>query len=632
MNILANIKNPQDIKKLNNEDLKILCNQLRDKIINTCAANGGHLAPSLGTVELSVALHKVYNSPNDKIIWDVGHQAYAHKLLTGRYENFHTLRQKNGITGFPKQKESIHDAFGVGHASTSISAALGMAVARDIKNEKSEVVAIIGDGALTGGEAFEGLNNAGISKRKILVILNDNQMSINHNVGAISEYLSIIRVDEKFNRAKEDASKIIKNIPKIGKTLWHSLSKVKQGVVSTLTPGAFFEALGFNYIGPIDGNDLFPLINILEKIKDNTDEPILLHIHTKKGLGYHPAENKPSKYHGIGKFNIETGSANPSNSNIKTYTEVFSETLVDLAKKDNKIVGITAAMPSGTGIDKLQKAFPERTFDVGIAEEHAVTFAAGIASNGLKPVVAIYSTFMQRGFDQLIHDVALQKLPIVFALDRAGLVGEDGPTHHGVFDIAYMRMIPNMVVMAPKDERELKNMLFSAMEYNLPTSIRYPRGMGEGVLLEEEYDFINLGKGEVINEDDGADLLLLPIGSMVHETIKASLLLKEKGVKSIIINPRFIKPLDEDLILKYIAKVKNIVTIEEGVKKGGFYGEISELLYRHKYRDISLYGIGIEDEFIEQGTHKELLDLCGLTKEKITDFITFNIYNGKKNE
>ena len=497
MNILEQIHSPAELKYLSETQLEIVATQIRELIIKTVAQNGGHLAPCLGTVELTLALHKVFSCPRDKFVWDVGHQAYAHKILTGRLEKFSTLRQKDGITGFPNRFESEYDAFGVGHASTSISAALGMAVARDLDNEDYNVIAIIGDGALTGGEAFEGLNNAGMSKRKLIVILNDNEMSISQNVGALSEYLSLIRIDEKYKRAKKDIQRILGNIPKIGGSVLKTANYVKDGVKNAIVPGGIFEALGFNYIGALNGHSLTDLINVFEKVKANIDGPVLIHVQTKKGHGYLPAENNPSKFHGIGKFDVLTGLSIASNSIVPTYTAVFSRALIDLAAKNKNITAITAAMPSGTGLQKFADVYPKRFFDVGIAEEHAVTFAGGQACIGKRPFVALYSTFAQRAYDQVIHDICLQKLPVVFCLDRAGLVGEDGPTHHGVFDIAYMRQIPNMVVMAPKDENELRQMVFSAVEYNCPCSIRYPRGNACGVPIEEDVEILPLGKGEI---------------------------------------------------------------------------------------------------------------------------------------
>lgn len=618
MNILEQIKSPADLKYLSTMQLQTLATQIRELIIKTVAQNGGHLAPCLGTVELTLALHKVFACPRDKIVWDVGHQAYTHKILTGRREKFSTLRKKNGITGFPNRFESMYDAFGVGHASTSISAALGMAVARDLNRENYNVIAVVGDGALTGGEALEGLNNAGISKRKLIVILNDNEMSIAPNVGALSEYLSLIRIDEKYRRAKKDVHKFLSSIPHIGNSVLRTANYVKDGLKNAIVPGGFFESLGFTYIGPIDGHNLNDLINILEKIKLNIDGPILLHVQTKKGKGYIPAERHPDKFHGVGKFDISTGKQIASTSIIPTYTAVFSQAIVDLAVQDRNITAITAAMPSGTGLQKFAELFPERFFDVGIAEEHAVTFAAGQASVGKKPVVAIYSTFAQRAYDQIIHDVALQNLPVVLCLDRAGLVGEDGPTHHGVFDIAYLRQIPNMVCMAPKDENELRQMVYNAIAYNCPCAIRYPRGRACGVEIQEEFTLIEKGKSELLSIGD--DVALIAIGSMVQEAIKAKDELLQEKINCSVINARFAKPLDCNLILATARKVKFIVTIEEGILAGGFGSAILELL-SDNHINIPTIRMGIEDKFIGQGTRQEILDECNLNSKSIVNVV-----------
>lgn len=627
MNILEQIKSPADLKYLSTMQLQTLATQIRELIIKTVAQNGGHLAPCLGTVELTLALHKVFACPRDKIVWDVGHQAYTHKILTGRREKFSTLRKKNGITGFPNRFESVYDAFGVGHASTSISAALGMAVARDLNRENYNVIAVIGDGALTGGEALEGLNNAGISKRRLIVILNDNEMSIAPNVGALSEYLSLIRIDEKYRRAKKDVHKFLSSIPHIGNSVLRTANYVKDGLKNAIVPGGFFESLGFTYIGPIDGHNLDDLINILEKIKLNIDGPILLHVQTKKGKGYIPAERHPDKFHGVGKFDISTGKPIASTSIIPTYTAVFSQAIVDLAVQDRNITAVTAAMPSGTGLQKFAELFPERFFDVGIAEEHAVTFAAGQASVGKKPVVAIYSTFAQRAYDQIIHDVALQNLPVVLCLDRAGLVGEDGPTHHGVFDIAYLRQIPNMVCMAPKDENELRQMVYSAIAYNCPCAIRYPRGRACGVEIQEEFTLIEKGKSELLSIGD--DVALIAIGSMVQEAIKAKDELLQEKINCSVINARFAKPLDCNLILATARKVKFIVTIEEGILAGGFGSAILELL-SDNHINIPTIRMGIKDKFIEQGTRQEILDECNLNSKSIVNVVKKFIHGSDK--
>lgn len=621
MNMLEQIKSPADLKYLTNTQLEILATQIREVIINTVSKTGGHLAPCLGTVELTLALHKVFDCPRDKFVWDVGHQAYAHKILTGRLPVFSTLRQKDGITGFPNRSESEYDAFGVGHASTSISAALGIAVARDLNKDDYNVIAVIGDGALTGGEAWEGLNNAGISKRKLIVILNDNEMSISPNVGGLSEYLSLFRINAKYQRAKKDVHKILSNIPKFGESMLKTASYVKDSVRNALVPGSLFEALGFSYIGPVNGHNLDDLTSILQQVKMNMNEPVLIHVQTKKGKGYPPAEQEPSKFHGIGKFNILTGKPITSNSIVPTYTAVFSQTLIDLAGKDKDITAITAAMPSGTGLQNFAKVYPDRCFDVGIAEEHAVTFAAGQASIGKKPVAAIYSTFSQRAYDQIIHDVALQNLPVIFCLDRAGLVGEDGPTHHGVFDMAYMRQIPNMVVMAPKDENELRQMMYSAFMYKQPCSIRYPRGCGLGVEIKQEFTQIPKGKGEILVQDEASDIAILAIGSMVEEALKAQTKLREQNIHCNVINVRFIKPLDSELILATAKKAKCIVTIEEGILAGGFGSAVLELLADNKIYNVPVIRLGIPDKFVEQGTRKQLLAECKLDAQGIAETI-----------
>ena len=621
MNILEQLNSPADLKYLSDSQLELIATQIREVIIKTVAKNGGHLAPCLGTVELTLALHKVFSCPTDKFVWDVGHQAYAHKILTGRLERFATLRQKDGITGFPNRFESEYDAFGVGHASTSISAALGMAVARDLNGEDYNVVAVIGDGALTGGEAFEGLNNAGISKRKLIVILNDNEMSIAPNVGALSEYLSLLRIDEKYKRAKKDIHRLLSSIPKFGESVLKTANYVKDGVRNAIVPGSIFEALGFSYIGPVDGHNLPDLINILEKVKLNMNGPVLIHVQTKKGHGYLPAENEPAKFHGIGKFDVLTGKPLPSNSIVPSYTNVFSQALIDLAAKNKDVTAITAAMPSGTGLQKFAQIFPDRCFDVGIAEEHAVTFAGGQATQGKRPMVAIYSTFAQRAYDQIIHDICLQNLPVVFCLDRAGLVGEDGPTHHGVFDMAYMRQVPNMVAMAPKDENELRQMVFSSVEYNCPCSIRYPRGNACGVPIQENVELLQLGKGEILQDCPESKVAIIAVGSMVKKAIEAGKVLASKHIACTVINARFIKPLDTELFLSIAKKVKYIVTVEEGVLAGGFGSSILELLNDKKIYNVPVLRMGINDNFVEQGTRAELLSECKLTSADIVALV-----------
>ncbi len=617
--ILEHIDNPQQVKTLTNEQLETLAAELRSCIVNTVASNGGHLAPSLGAVELTLALYSVFNADEDKIIWDVGHQAYAHKLLTGRRERFSTLRKKDGITGFPKRSESPYDAFGVGHASTSISAAVGMAIARDMDGKKHQVVAVIGDGALTGGEAFEALNHAGDLGKKLIVVLNDNAMSIDKNVGAMSEYLSRIRVAPEYTKAKEEVKELIKSIPRIGGTVFQAASHIKDGMRSALVPGSMFEELGFHYIGPIDGHNI-PLLKEILAQAANYPGPVLVHVNTKKGKGYLPAEINPGKYHGIGAFDVVSGTPVTSAGQPPTYTSIFGRAITELGYKDEDIVAITAAMPSGTGLNEFRAAFPDRFIDVGIAEEHAVTMAAGIAAAGKKPVVALYSTFAQRAYDQLMHDVCLQSLHVTLCLDRAGLVGADGPTHHGVFDFSYLRHMPGMVVMAPKDELELRNMVYTAVNHDGPVAVRYPRGAGTGVALLDEdgqeipMQSMEIGKGEILKS--GGKIALLAIGSMVSNALKAAEILSDQGMDVTIVNMRFVKPLDENLLNDLADRMDGFVTVEENALLGGFGSAVTEFFTDKRIKK-TLLRLGIPDHFIEQGTIKELWDICGLTPEKI---------------
>ena len=633
MQILPQLKSPDDIHKLDVQQLATLARELRTFLVETVAKTGGHLAPSLGTVELTLALYRVFHFPDDKLVWDVGHQAYTHKILTGRRDSFPTLRQKGGITGFPNRFESPYDAFGVGHASTSISAALGMAVARDLDGGKSHVIAVLGDGALTGGEAFEGLNNAGDLGKNLIVILNDNGRSIDKNVGAMSEYLSALRIAPQYNRAKKDVEHLLKSIPHIGGKVYKTASAIKDGVKTALVPGAPFDELGFRYIGPIDGHNLDVLIDVFTQVKQ-LDGPILVHVHTKKGKGYLPAEKAPGKFHGIGKFDAATGEC-PKKTGAPTYTNVFSDALIELARTDKDIVAITAAMPSGTGLKAFGEAYPDRFFDVGIAEEHAVTFAAGLAAAGKKPVVALYSTFAQRAYDQILHDVCLQNLHVTLALDRAGLVGEDGPTHHGVFDYSYLRHLPNMTVMAPKDEAELRDMMATALAMNGPVAVRYPRGTALGVPLRASFQPIPRGKADVLRDSAEArevagcsrearasakaeEVALLAVGSMVQPALDAADLLAQAGVPARVVNMRFIKPLDTGL-LKALAEDPQVcafATLEENVLAGGFGSAVIEFLTDHDLQ-LPVWRFGIADRFIEQGTRQDLLELCGLTAEQI---------------
>ena len=518
MQILSRIDDPSMLKKMSIPQLNRLTGEIRELMVNVTAENGGHLASSLGAVELTLALFSVFDVQKDKIIWDVGHQAYAHKILTGRRDNFATLRQKGGVAPFPRREESPADAFGTGHASTSVSAAVGFAAARDLGQEKSNVIAVIGDGALTGGEAFEALNHAGGLKKRLIVVLNDNEISIAKNVGALSGYLNRLQLSLQYGRAKKDAVGLIKNLPYLGEKALKTAAEIKDGTKSLISLGGLFDDLGFKTIGPADGHDIALLKDIFSDVK-NMNCPVLIHVQTKKGKGYRPAQNSPELFHGIGKFNAATGTP-VKKSGAKTYTEIFGSTLVDLAEKNKDIVAITAAMPGGTGLKKFAETYPKRFFDVGIAEEHAMTFAAALAAAGKRPVIALYSTFAQRAYDQILHDVCLQNLPVVLALDRAGLVGEDGATHHGVFDLSYLRHIPGMNIMCPKDENELRNMLYTALAANVPTAIRYPRGAGLGVALDQELNAMPCGKGEVLR--DGADVALLAVGSMVAPSVEAA--------------------------------------------------------------------------------------------------------------
>ena len=613
--LLTKINKPEDIKKLSLTELEALASELRAFIVATVAKNGGHLAPSLGTVELTLALYSVFNFPHDKLIWDVGHQAYSHKILTGRRDSFASLRQKGGITGFPNRFESKYDAFGVGHASTSISAALGMAVSRDISGRKNEVIAVIGDGALTGGEAFEALNQAGDLGKKLIVILNDNEMSIDKNVGGMSEYLSRIRLNPQYSKAKRDMGTLLQSIPHFGDKALKTARIVKDSVRAALVPGSLFEELGFHYVGPIDGHNLSLLQEILQRARAMSG-PVLIHVHTTKGKGYLPAENQPEKFHGIGKFDPATGEVIKKPS-PPSYTAVFGEAIVQLADKNPNLLAITAAMPTGTGLKNFSKIYPGRFFDVGIAEEHAVTLAAGMAADGKHPVVALYSTFAQRAYDQLMHDVCLQNLPVTLCLDRAGLVGADGPTHHGAFDLSYLRHMPNMTVFVPKDEAELRDMLATAVAMDSPTAIRYPRGAGIGVTLTADFKSIPIGKAEIISENDG-EVAFLAVGPMVYKAKQAAEILAESGIMATVINMRFVKPLDKAIIETMAVSKKLLVTVEENVLAGGFGSAAAEVLADGdllKYT--SLIRMGIADTFVEQGTHDELLEICNLQPEQL---------------
>ena len=613
-NILETINSPADVKALSLDELKQLAEEIRQFLISVISKTGGHLAPNLGVVELSLALHRVFSTPEDKIVFDVGHQSYIHKIITGRREQFPTLRQYGGLSGFPKRSESEHDAFGTGHSSTSISAALGMAVARDLQGKDYNVVAVIGDGSMTGGMAFEALNNAGTLHKKMIVVLNDNEMSISKNVGAMSEYLYQLRTGETYNKIKHDIEGWLKNM-EFGTDVLKAIRRLKGSVKYLMVPTSIFEELGFTYLGPVDGHDLQGLTEVLQAAK-KIDGPVLVHVLTKKGKGYKPAEESPNKFHGTGPFEIATGKkiANP-NAPI-TYTEVFGKTLTELANEDKEIIGITAAMPDGTGMSTFAKAHPERFFDVGIAEQHAVTSAAGAAAAGMKPVAAIYSTFLQRAYDSVLHDICMQKLHVTLCLDRAGLVGDDGYTHHGVFDYAYLRSMPEMTIMAPKDENELRHMLKTAVDYDGPVSVRYPRGSGVGVEITEPMHSLPIGKAEVLRE--GKDVCLWAIGSMVQSALQVAEKLQEQGVSAGVVNMRFAKPLDKELLLAHAAQYGKIVTLEEGVLQGGVGSAVLETLNEAKIlQQCRVLTLGIPDEFVLHGDKKLLMKDLGLDVDAI---------------
>ena len=604
--LLEKCNSPHDLKKLNRSELPDLAKEIRKTIVDVVSTSGGHLASSLGAVELGIALHYVFDTPKDKILWDVGHQAYAHKLLTGRREQFPTLRQHGGLSGFTKRSESPYDAFTTGHSSTSISAGLGIACAKRLKNDSSKVVAVIGDGSLTAGLAYEGLNQTGDTHKDkdLIVILNDNEMSISHNVGALSSLLSRTFSASKLQMMRKSFGEFLKSLPRIGEKVYQLAKRSEESLKTFVTPGMLFEAFNFEYFGPIDGHNLDHLIDILKNIK-KMDEPVLLHVITKKGKGYRQAEQNPVYFHGISSFDVDTGICRKKTTNVPSYTEVFGKTMVELAKTNHKIIAVTAAMPEGTGLVPFSKAYPDRFFDVGIAEQHGVTFAAGMATEGFRPVVTIYSTFLQRAYDQIIHDVCIENLPVVFAVDRGGIVGEDGPTHHGLFDISFLRAIPNMVVMAPKDENELRHMLATAMVHDGPISLRYPRGRGTGVDLDEAFTIIPIGKGEILNHGD--DLLILAVGSAVSEAIcAAALLAQNHRIQATVVNARFIKPLDRELIIPLARNIRHIITVEENTIQGGFGSAILELLSDHEINDVIVKRLGINDHFVEHGPQDDL--------------------------
>jgi 1-deoxy-D-xylulose-5-phosphate synthase len=610
---LEKINSPADLKRLDPSVLPKVANEIRELIISTVAKTGGHLASNLGTVELTLALHRVFNAPEDKILWDVGHQAYAHKILTGRRDRFPTLRQEHGLSGFTRRDESAHDPFGAAHAGTAISAAVGMAEARALTGQDYRIAAVVGDGALTSGMVWEGLNHAGDLKRDVLFILNDNTMSISRNVGAISASLNRVLTGRIATRVRAETQHILGHIPRVGPRVAEMAKRVEEMAKGLVTPGVLFEELGFTYVGPIDGHNLDHLLATLGNVA-RMRGPILLHVITVKGKGYAPAEGDAVTWHGAAPFEVETGVFKKKAAPM-TYTEAFARTLIKLADEDERIVAITAAMAEGTGLAKFQKAHPTRFFDVGIAEQHAVVFAAGMAAQGMRPVAAIYSTFLQRGYDQVIHDVCLQHLPVTFALDRAGIVGDDGPTHQGLYDVAYLRTVPNMVILAPRDENDLQHCLKTAVECGGPAAVRFPRGAGCGVAIEQEARAFPLGTAELLR--DGEDILLLPLGTLVGPALEAAARLARTGISAAVINPRFVKPLDRSLIPDVARRIGRVVTVEEHMLAGGFGSAVLELFDELGLTSIRVSRLGIPDVLVEQGTQASMRARFGLTTEGI---------------
>jgi len=616
LSFLENITSPDDLKKLSRKDLTVVAKEIRHRIIEVVAKNGGHLASSLGAVELTLALHYVFDIPKDTLIWDVGHQAYAHKLLTGRNADFSSLRKYKGISGFTKMQESPYDGFTVGHSSTSISAGLGVCYAKYLNRDDSDVISVIGDGSLTAGLAYEGLNQAGDLGRKLIVILNDNDMSISANVGALSSHLSRFFANRSLQNMRNQFGQFLKSLPKIGDDMYGFAKRWEESFKTFVTPGMLFEAFNFDYFGPIDGHNLNHLIDILENIK-NPDSPVLLHVTTKKGKGYEPAEKNPVYFHGVGAFAVETGKSNSKSGGPPSYTSVFGSHMVRFAKDNEKLVAVTAAMPEGTGLSEFATAYPERFFDVGIAEQHAVTFAAGLASRGARPVVAIYSTFLQRAYDQILHDVCIDGHPVIFALDRGGIVGEDGPTHHGLFDYSYLRAMPNMTVMAPMDENELARMLKTAIAHDGPIALRYPRGKGEGVAIDPDVPVILMAKAKVLKE--GNDILIIAAGRCANDALDAAAVLSEEGIEATVVNARFIKPLDSELFLALAADIKKVITVEEHVLAGGFGAAVLEMFCDNGVKGLEIKRIGIEDTFVEHGPQADLRRDYGISADAVVN-------------
>ena len=613
--MIEKINSPEDVKKLNLQEKKQLAEEIRKYILEVVSENGGHLASNLGVVELTIALHSVFDVPKDKIVWDVGHQTYIHKIITGRKEQLKTLRKLNGIAGFPKTNESESDCFNTGHSSTSISAALGMARARDLKGENNSVLAVIGDGALTGGMALEALNDAGYSQSKLTVILNDNEMSISKNIGGLNMLLSKLRTKKTYTKSNVSIKKVLNKIPLIGKPTVKIVRRIKRGIKQLIIPKMFFEDIGFRYLGPVDGNDIEQLENLL-KISKQLEGPVIIHVLTKKGKGYEIAEKNPDKFHATGPFDIETGK--PKKEKKADYSKIMGETLIELAQKNEKIVAITASMKDGTGLGEFAKKFPKRFFDIGIAEQHALGLAAGMAKEGMIPVVPIYSSFYQRCYDQVIHDIAIQKLPVIMCVDRAGIVGADGETHQGTLDMAFFRLVPNLVILAPKDFKELKEMLTFAVTLNKPVVIRYPRG-GEDSYKIEKQEKIELGKAEILKE--GTDLSIIAIGKMVARAMKLADKLEKEGIQAEVINARFLKPIDKETMKKSIEKTKNVVTIEDGTVINGLATAIEEIILEEKLENVTIQKYAYPDEFIKHGGVEELEKIYGLDEEEILEKI-----------
>ncbi|HSF57497.1 MAG TPA: 1-deoxy-D-xylulose-5-phosphate synthase [Candidatus Binatia bacterium] len=624
--LLDHIETPKDIRRLSVAELSMLATEVREEVISVVSEVGGHLASTLGAVELTLALHYVFDTPEDRIVWDTGHQAYAHKLICGRRTRLSTIRQWGGVSGFLSRDESEYDVFGAGHAGTSISAALGMVEAKSLEGSPRNVVAVISDGGLSAGLTFEGLNQAGHLDKDLIVVLNDNAIFIDPRVGAVSSFLSKQFTTDFGVRMQKQLSNWLLSLPK-GENLKLAARKLKDSFLGLVTPGFLFESLGFQYVGPIDGHNITEMVTTLQNVK-KVDGPTLVHVLTTKGKGYAPAEDDPVKYHAVTPFHVLTGKPKKEKGPIPTYTDVFAKALIGLAKENPRVVGITAAMGSGTGIDKLSREIPGRSYDVGIAEQHAVTFAAGMATEGFIPVVAIYSTFLQRGYDQILHDVCLQNLHVVFALDRGGLVGADGPTHHGVFDFSYMRSIPNMAIMAPKDENELQHMLKTAVEYPGPISLRYPRGEGWGIPMDAQMRALEIGKGELLR--DGRDVMIAAIGQTVVPALRAAQDLALLGIDAAVVNARFVKPLDKELLRQLIARIPNLITVEDHAVAGGFGSALLEFLADEGITDIRIKRLGVPDRFIPHGTQEELRKVCGFDKDAITQATLQMVRRGKK--